>query len=54
MTEEDDHLQNKLGLELSPFDAASVFSMPSMLSLHSHVEGVASWHEEKEVHILLL
>ena len=50
LTEEDDQQQNKLGPELSPFDTASIISMPSMLSLHSHVEGVASWHEEKEVH----
>ena len=52
--EEDDHLQNKFRLELSPFDTSSVFSMPSMLSLHSHVEGVASRHEEQEVHTIKL
>jgi hypothetical protein len=51
LTGEHDHLQKELGLEFSPFDAASIFSMPSMLSLHSHVEGVTSRHEEKEVHI---
>ena len=54
MGEEDDCLQNNLGLELSPFDTTSVFSMPSMLSLHSRVEDVASRHEEKEVYTLLL
>ena len=52
--EENDHLQNKLGLELSPFDTASMFSVPSTLSLHSHVEGVASRYEEQEVHIKIL
>ena len=50
LSEEDDHQQNKVGPELSPFDTASIISMPSMLSLHSHVEGIASWHEEKDVH----
>lgn len=46
---EEDHLQDKLGLELSPYDTASMYSMPSVLSLHSQVGGVVSRHEDQEV-----
>lgn len=46
---EDDILQNNFELDVFTHDTASVFSMPSMLSLHSHLEGVASRNEDQEV-----
>ena len=33
--------------DLSPFDTGSLYSAPSLLSLHSTVEGGSSRHEEK-------
>ena len=47
--EEEDVLQSKFELEVLPYDTASVLTAPSMLSLHSHVEAVASRQEEQEV-----
>lgn len=41
---------DNLEVEVSPFDTASVLSLPSMLSLHSRVEGAVSKHEEQEVY----
>ena len=47
---EEDVFPGRFELDALPYDATSMFSAPSMLSIHSHVEAVASRHEDQEVY----